>query len=96
MIISFSDKATEDIFNGTSSKASRKFPQNIWKIAFRKLDLLNAAHELKDLLTPPGNKLEALRGDLSGYYSIRINDQFRIIFVWENGNAVNVKVTDYH
>lgn len=96
MIISFKDKTTEDIFNGISSTKSRKLPINIIKIAERKLDQLNAAIDLIDMKTPPGNYLEKLQDDLKGYYSIRINDQFRIIFQWENNDAYNVLITDYH
>ncbi len=96
MIISFSDKTTEDIFNGLNSKAARSIPQNIWKIACRKLDMLNAAQELRDLRVPPANKLEKLKGKLSGYYSIRVNEQYRVVFQWNNLNAEKVIIIDYH
>lgn len=96
MILSFGDKSTEDVYNGHDSKLARKTPFDLWKIAYRKLDMLNAAKELKDLRTPPANKLEKLKGKLSGYYSIRINDQYRIIFQWNNQNAENVMIIDYH
>ncbi len=62
----------------------------------RKLDVLNAAHSLQDMRSPPGNRLEALRGDLQGYYSVRINNQWRLIFQWEDGNASEVRIVDYH
>jgi proteic killer suppression protein len=96
MILSFGDKATEDIYNGLDSKTERSIPVTIWKAARRKLDMLNAARELKDLRSPPSNKLEKLKGKLSGYYSIRVNEQSRIVFIWNNQNAQGVTITDYH
>lgn len=96
MIQSFGDKRTEDLFEGISSRETRKFPSDLIKVAVRKLDMLNAAYQLEDLRSPPGNRLEALKGDLKGFYSIRINDQWRIIFQWQNGNALAVKIVDYH
>ena len=96
MILEFGDQATADIFHGENTKAARRIPPVVWRVAGRKLDLLNAAHELHDLRVPPGNRLEALRGKLAGFHSIRINDQFRIIFIWADGNAKDVQITDYH
>ncbi len=96
MIASFGDGAAEAIFNGENTKAARHIPVEIWKTASRKLDMLNAAHELRDLMMPPGNRLESLRGTLAGKHSIRINDQFRIVFRWKDGNAHEVRITDYH
>ncbi len=96
MIVGFGDNATEDIYHGINSKAARSIPQIIWKIAYRKLDMINAAHDIRDLRIPPANQLEKLKGRLSTYYSIRINDQYRIIFQWNNQNAENVMITDYH
>ena len=96
MILSFKDKITEDIYNGYNTKNARYIPRTIWEIACRKLDMLNAAHDLKDLLVPPGNKLEKLKGKLSEYYSIRINNQYRIIFRWLHGNVEEAQITDYH
>ena len=96
MIISFADKTTEDIYNGHDSKAARKIPMVIWQTAQRKLDMLNAAAELKDLRIPPANRLEKLKGSLAEFYSVRINDQYRIIFRWIDNNAHDVKITDYH
>ena len=96
MIASFGDETTEDIFNGENTKAARRIPVEVWKTASRKLDMLNAAHELRDLMIPPGNRLESLRGTLAGKHSIRINDQFRIVFRWKDGNAHEVRITDYH
>jgi proteic killer suppression protein len=96
VIINFADKVTEDIFNGLDSKAARSVPQTIWRTAVRKLDMINAAAEIRDLRVPPANRLEKLKGDLSDFYSIRINDQYRIIFKWNNHNAEDVLITDYH
>jgi len=96
VIINFTDKTTEDIYNGLDSKPARKIPMVIWTIAQRKLDMIDAAADLKDLKIPPANRLEKLKGALDGYYSIRINDQYRVIFKWINSGAVNVKITDYH
>ena len=96
MISSFGDEATEDIFNGENTKAARRIPMDLWKTASRKLDMLNAAHELRDLMVPPHNRLESLRGNLAGKHSIRVNDQFRIVFRWKDGNAHEVRITDYH
>jgi proteic killer suppression protein len=96
MILHFGDKATEDFYNGATSKDSRKIPQNIHAVAARTLDIINAAMCPEDLKVPPGNHLERLKGDLSGFYSIRINDQFRIIFNFNQSNANNVQIIDYH
>ena len=93
MIRSFKCKETEKIFNRTFS---RKFPQDIQRVALRKLRMLNRAKILKDLLVPPGNRLEALHGDRKGQYSIRINDRWRICFEWQKGDAYNVEIVDYH
>jgi toxin HigB-1 len=96
MILSFGDKTTEDIFNGINSKEARKIPQNIFSISARKLDMINAAQRLGDLKAPPGNRLERLHGCFADFYSIRINDQFRIIFKMQQSNVYNVQITDYH
>jgi proteic killer suppression protein len=96
MIRSFRDRGTEDFFHGVSSKAARRLPQNLWKVAHRKLDMVNAAHALNDLAVPPANRLEALKGDLKGHHSIRINDQYRVVFKWLDGNAYDVRIEDYH
>jgi proteic killer suppression protein len=95
VILSFGDKTTEDLFNGVGSKSTRTF-QAILKVVRRKLDMVNAASRLDDLMSPPNNRLELLKGDLRGFYSIRINDQYRIIFKWRNGNAHEVRIKDYH
>ena len=96
MIKSIKGKTTEDIFNGVNSKVSRKLPGILHPKARRLLDLINGAQYLGDLNIPPGNKLEALKGKLSGFYSIRINDQLRIIFRWFEGDADDVEIMDYH
>jgi proteic killer suppression protein len=96
MILSFRDRVTEDIYDGTDSNGARSIPRPVWKIATRKLDMLNAAHDIRDLRVPPGNRLEALKGGWKGYHSIRINDQYRIVFQWVEGNARDVLITDYH
>lgn len=96
MIVSFGDKATEDLYNGVNSRYSRKFSSNLVSVALRKLDMINASHAPEDLKAPPGNRLEHLRGNLSGFYSIRINDQFRIIFKMTQSGACDVQIVDYH
>ena len=97
MIVLFKDKATEDIFNGNSSKAARKVcPQSIWRVASRKLDQLDSVLSLDELKVPPGNRLEALSGDRKGQHSIRINGQFRIYFIWAELGPDEVEITDYH
>jgi len=97
MIQSFKNRATEDIFNGINSKAARKIcPQSLWKIAFRKLDQIDSVEALGDLRIPPGNRLESLSKDRKGQHSIRINDQYRICFVWTETGPIDVEITDYH
>jgi proteic killer suppression protein len=96
MIVSFGDKATEDLFHSRPTRRVRQFPQEILRLAVQKLDMLNAARDLRDLRSPPGNRLEPLKGDLKGYHSIRINNQWRIIFRWESSDARAVQVVDYH
>ena len=92
MIRSFADKDTERFAAGNSIRHFRAFE----RVAYRKMKYLQAAKELVDLRIPPGNQLEALRGDRSGQYSIRINDQWRICFAWREGGAENVEIVDYH
>jgi len=96
MIESFGDKATEDLFHGRKTRRTRKFPADLLRAALRKLDMINAAHRSEDLKVPPANRLEALKGELAGFHSIRINDQFRIVFRWSEGNASEVRIVDYH
>ena len=93
MIKNFRDKETEKIFNRL---VSRKFPQNIQLLARRKLVILDAATELNVLRVPPGNRLEALKGNRKGQHSMRINDQWRICFQWKAGDAYDVEIVDYH
>lgn len=96
MILSFGNKVTDELYNGLDTKGVRRLPRDIIQKTLNKLDVLNGAHDLSDLRSPPGNRLEALRGDLSGFYSIRVNEQWRIIFRWKDGNAYEVQLTDYH
>ena len=97
MIISFKDKAPEDIFNGLDSRVARKAcPQALWRVAARKLDQLDSVETLDELKVPPGNRLEALSGNRTGQHSIRINGQYRICFRWGDAGPENVEVTDYH
>ncbi len=93
MIASFGNKETEKIWIGIVSK---KLPQEIQDVARRKLRMINNSMDINDLRIPPANRLEKLKGDLSNFYSIRINNQWRIIFKWENGNAFNLEIVDYH
>ena len=93
MIRSFADTETERIFNRIRSK---KLPDKLQRRAHRKLLILDAAVQLDDLKIPPGNRLEKLRGNREGRYSIRINQQWRICFQWDNGNAYQVEIVDYH
>jgi len=96
MILSFRDQATEDFYHNRPTRRTARFPAIIRSTALRKLDVLNAAHRLTDLQMPPGNRLEALKGDLSGFFSIRVNDQWRLIFRWDNSNVYDVALVDYH
>ncbi|WP_353481149.1 type II toxin-antitoxin system RelE/ParE family toxin [Haliscomenobacter sp.] len=93
MIKSFADKETEKIWNGSYSK---KFPHDIQPVARRKLRMINSAQDIEDLRIPPGNRLEKLKGDMKDFWSIRINNQWRIIFKWEENNALEVQIIDYH
>ncbi len=96
MIESFGNALAEDLFEERLSKAVRRFPPELRRAGRRKLLYLHDATELKDLRAPPGNRLEALKGRRAGFYSIRINDQWRVIFQWKAGNAFAVQITDYH
>jgi toxin HigB-1 len=97
VIRSFADAATEDLFNGVESRRARQAcPRALWPVIARKLDQLNRVRSLPELAIPPGNRLEALRGDRRGQHSMRINAQYRICFRWEDGDANDVEVTDYH
>jgi len=94
-IRSFGDPATADLYHGRNTSRARHFPQSIVSAALRKMDVINAAYKLDDLRSPPGNRLEALKGDLEGFYSIRVNAQWRITFRWNDG-AEDVLLVDYH
>lgn len=97
MIVGFHDEGTEDIFNGEDSKSARKScPASLWNVAARKLDLLDSVTTLDELRIPPGNRLEALSGNRKGQYSIRINNQYRICFVWSEQGPNRVEIVDYH
>lgn len=96
MIVSFANKLAEDLFEDKNSKEVRSFPNELHKAARRKILYLHEAAELTDLKIPPGNKLEALKGNRAGFHSVRINDQWRVIFKWNNGNIEDVSVEDYH
>lgn len=96
VIAGFADETTRDVYDGLDTKAARRIPQSIWSVARRKLDMIEAAHEIADLRVPPGNRLEVLKGELKGCHSIRINDQFRIVFRWADGAAAGVSINDYH
>lgn len=97
MIVAFKDTGTEDLFNGTRSKAATKScPHSLWKVARRKLDQIDSVIRLQELRIPPGNRLEALAGDRKGQHSIRINDQYRICFVWTDAGPDQVEIVDYH
>jgi proteic killer suppression protein len=96
VIQSFADEATADLFRERNTRAARRIPRDIWRSAQRKLKALDAAARLDDVNVPAGNWLERLKGDQAGRYSIRINDKYRVTFRWENGNAYEVRVEDYH
>jgi proteic killer suppression protein len=93
VIRSFKSRVTGAVYNGESPKG---FPADLVKVARRKLAYLDAAVDLNDLRSPPGNRLEALTGDRDGQHSIRVNDQFRVCFVWTNEGPKDVEITDYH
>jgi proteic killer suppression protein len=96
-ILSFTDRGTEDLFNGEDTrKARRACPANLWPVARRRLDQLNAVTRLSDLGFPPNNHLEALKGDRAGQHSIRINQQYRVCFEWTDNGPTEVEIVDYH
>ncbi|MGA2581914.1 MAG: type II toxin-antitoxin system RelE/ParE family toxin [Tepidisphaeraceae bacterium] len=95
MIVTFRGQLAEDLFFDRHTGVTRRFPGMLRGVARRKLQYLNAATRLEDLKTPPGNRLERLKGELSGYHSIRVNDQWRIVFRWKDG-AYEVQIVDYH
>jgi proteic killer suppression protein len=96
MIASFGNRLAEDLFHDHRSGATRQFPAPLLAVARRKILYLHDADSLGDLRAPPGNRLEALKGNLKGFYSIRINAQWRLIFRWQGGIASDVAVVDYH
>jgi len=97
VIRSFRGQGTENIFDGVDTSIARRIcPRILWQVARRKLDQVNRVRDISELAVPRGNRLERLRGDRSGQHSIRINDQYRICFRWEAGDAYEVEITDYH
>ncbi|MBL8803161.1 MAG: type II toxin-antitoxin system RelE/ParE family toxin [Planctomycetes bacterium] len=96
MIQSFGDAATEALFHGVSDRRTRSLPKDMVKVALRKLDMLNAAAEVQDLRVPPGNRLEALRGDFRGLHSIRVNEPWRLVFQWTDAGPASVRLVDDH
>jgi proteic killer suppression protein len=93
----FKDRGTEDIFYGRNTReARRSCPQTVWLVAARKLDQLDSAQALEDMRIPPGNRLERLSGNRAGQWSIRINDQYRLCFVWTETGPSEVEIVDYH
>lgn len=96
MIESFGNALAKDLFDDKRSRATRSFPPELRRAGRRKLLYLHDAGELKDLRVPPGNHLERLKGNLEGFYSVRINDQWRVVFRWAGGNAYDVQIVDYH
>jgi len=96
VIASFGDQATADLYHGARTRRARSFPADVVPAALRKLDMLNGAQTLLDLRSPPGNRLEALRGDWRGFHSIRVNNQWRLVFRWSESAAHDVRLIDYH
>jgi proteic killer suppression protein len=97
VIRSSRDRGTEDIFDGSDTPAARRTcPRALWAVARRKLDQVNQVRDPRDLAVPPGNRLERLRGDRSAQHGIRVNEQYRVCFHWETGDAYEVEITEYH
>lgn len=96
MIVSFGDPATEDLYHGRSTGRARRFSTSVVTAALVKMDMLDSAAALMDLRSPPGNRLEALKGGLRGLHSIRVNDQWRLVFRWQDNGAYDVRLIDYH
>lgn len=96
MIQSFADETTADLFRERNTREARRIPRELWRSAQRKLKAIDVAARLEDLTIPSGNRLERLKGDQLGRYSIRINDQYRVTFRWEQQHAYEVRVEDYH
>ncbi len=96
MIKSFTDRGTADLFYGDNTKAARRFPRNLWRRIQQKLIILDTARQLEDLAALPANRLESLRGDQRGRSSIRVNDQYRLTFLFDDGDCFEVRCEDYH
>jgi toxin HigB-1 len=96
VIQSFADDTSADLFRERNTRPARRVPRELWRGVQRKLRLIDAASRLDDLAVPAGNRLELLKGDQVGRHSIRVNDQYRVTFRWENSNAYEVRVEDYH
>lgn len=96
MLKNLADKATQDFYDGIYSRQARKLPRELHDKVRRLLDQINAAPKLEMLRIPPGNRLEKLKGDRAGFWSLRINDQWRIVFRWQGQDALDVQVIDYH
>lgn len=96
MIQSFADETSADLFRERNTRAARRIPRVIWQVVQRKLKVLDVAARLDDLKVPSGNRLEPLKGDQAGRHSLRVNDQYRVTFRWEQGHAYEVRVEDYH
>lgn len=96
MIVSFGDSATEDLYHGRPTSRAKRLPREVASAALVKMDLLNGAAAILDLSSPPGNRLEALRGELKGFHSICVNDQWRLVFRWKGNDAHDVRLMDYH
>lgn len=96
MIQSFADAGTADLFRERNTRAARRIPRDLWRAVQRKLKALDVAARIEDLVIPAGNRLERLKGNRAGRYSIRVNDRYRLTFRWEHGHAYEVCVEDYH
>jgi proteic killer suppression protein len=96
VIRTFADETTRDIWNGVNSKAARRIPRELWPHVRRTLDQIDAVTRLDDLKVPPANRLHALGANLRGFHAVRVNDQYRIVFRFERGDAFAVRCTDYH
>jgi proteic killer suppression protein len=96
VIQSFADETSVDLFRDRNTRAARRIPRALWRAVQRKLKLIDAAGRLDDLAVPAGNRLERLKGDRAGRHSVRVNEQYRVTFRWENGHAYQVRVEDYH
>jgi len=96
VIQSFADETSVDLFRDRNTRAARRIPRALWRAVQRKLKLIDAAGRLDDLAVPAGNRLERLKGDRASRHSVRVNEQYRVTFRWENGHAYQVRVEDYH